>query len=581
MTETDLSFNGGSFSPLAGTNLILNNPGDSSALNYFEASGGWTPAHLTDGDVKGPGTVGNGTGVYSIITRGTVTYHLGGGANGTGYRITGIRSLTSWSGGGRVRPNYTASFSLDGVDFYPIATVNYLAPDYTQGANLSQGTDVALGVSGLTNVRSVRFTFPNTQQNGGVSYTELAVFGISSGVTPTQVALGSSANPTSPGASVNFTATVQAGGVAATSATGNIVFQVDGADVATSAIANGSATFTTSGLTVGTHTITAVYSGDADYASSSNHLTQTIYQPPSVSETGLSLTGGSFAAQGANNLILGNAGTSTLTTVTYTGTATNLTDGVLQAPGSPGTSSSIVMIQNGTVTYSLGNGNNGLGYNITGIRSLTAWVNNTRINPKYTVNYSFDGITFTPLATVSYSAPTGAKGTDVALGITGLTHVKYLQFTFPNTQQNSGVAYSELAVYGYNTTADPLDSWISGLDWTAFTNPDLTAAGDPDGDGMSNQQEFAFGLDPTKGSSANPITVPLDKSTGRFSYTRRAASGLTYHVFTSTDLQTWVEDAYPVDETLSATHDDVQTMQVTVHAPALEGKLFVRVLAAP
>ena len=74
VTETDLSFSGGSFSPLAGTNLILNNPGDSSALNYFEASGGWTPAHLTDGDLKAPGTVGNGTGVYSIITRGTVTY---------------------------------------------------------------------------------------------------------------------------------------------------------------------------------------------------------------------------------------------------------------------------------------------------------------------------------------------------------------------------------------------------------------------------------------------------------------------------------------------------------------------------
>ena len=36
------------------------------------------------------------------------------------------------------------------------------------------------------------------------------------------------------------------------------------------------------------------------------------------------------------------------------------------------------------------------------------------------------------------------------------THVKYLRFTFPNSQQNSGVAYSELAAYGTSTQAVPL-----------------------------------------------------------------------------------------------------------------------------
>jgi hypothetical protein len=274
--------------------------------------------------------------------------------------------------------------------------------------------------------------------------------------TPTQTALSTSANPSSPGTSVTITATVQADGVTAGDASGNIVFQVDGADMSPIAVANGMAAFITSSLTMGVHTITATYSGDAGYAASANSLTQTIYQPPSVTETDLSHAGGSFAPLAANNLILGNAGTSTLTTVSYTGTSANLTDSVLQAPGSPGTGSSIVMIQNGTVTYSLGNGSEGLGYTLTGIRSLTAWVNNTRINPKYTVSYSLDGITFLPLATVTYSAPTGANGTDVALAIAGATHVKYLRFTFPNTQQNSGVAYSELAAYGTSTPNLPL-----------------------------------------------------------------------------------------------------------------------------
>jgi len=454
VTETDLGFTDGSFAPLAGNDLILGNPGTNIALNEYDTQNGWMPANLTDGDVKAPGSVGNQTGVYSIIgNNGTVTYPLGDGANGTGFTITGIRALTSWQGGGRVDPYFTASFSLDGVTFFPIATVDFSAPAGSQGA------DVALAVSGLTNVTSIRFTFPSPQQNNGVCYTELAVFGTASGLThltPTQTVLSASASGSTPGTSVTFTATVQANGVTAASATGNIAFLIDGADVATSAIANGAASYTTSTLAGGTHAIIAVYSGDAGYDTSADSLNQTIYLPPSVTETDQSLTTGSFALPGANNLILGNAGTSTLTTVTYTGTAANLTDGVLQAPGGPGTSSSIVMIQNGTVTYSLGNGSAGLGFTLTGIRSLTAWTNNTRINPKYSVSYSEDGITFMQLATVSYAAPTGAKGTDVALAISGASHVKYLQFTFPNIQQNSGVAYSELAAYGTDTPAVPL-----------------------------------------------------------------------------------------------------------------------------
>lgn len=36
---------------------------------------------------------------------------------------------------------------------------------------------------------------------------------------------------------------------------------------------------------------------------------------------------------------------------------------------------------------------------------------------------------------------------------------------------------------------------------------------------MSNDQERAFGLDPTIGSSVNPISIPLNRSTGTFTYT--------------------------------------------------------------
>jgi hypothetical protein len=102
---------------------------------------------------------------------------------------------------------------------------------------------------------------------------------------------------------------------------------------------------------------------------------------------------------------------------------------------------------------------------------------------------------------------------------------------------------------------------------------------------LNNQQEYAFGLNPTLGSSVNPVTVPLDKTTGMFTYTRRAtpaASGLTYIVQTSTDLVTWTPDATAV-QTVTGTASEVQTVDVTLSGtiPLTAPSIFVRIKAAP
>jgi autotransporter-associated beta strand protein len=105
--------------------------------------------------------------------------------------------------------------------------------------------------------------------------------------------------------------------------------------------------------------------------------------------------------------------------------------------------------------------------------------------------------------------------------------------------------------------------------------------GDSDGDGMSNLQEYAFGLNPTSGASANPITSPLNKTTGKFSYTRRATpalTGMTYTVLTSNNLVTWTTDTGAVAESV-VTAGDIQTVTFTVANPAVNGQLFVRVRA--
>jgi alpha-N-arabinofuranosidase len=118
-----------------------------------------------------------------------------------------------------------------------------------------------------------------------------------------------------------------------------------------------------------------------------------------------------------------------------------------------------------------------------------------------------------------------------------------------------------------------------GLTGTAGSTTDPAFNADPDHDGQSNQEEFAFGLDPTTGSSVNPITRQL--AGGVFKYTRTKDSGLTYKVYYSTNLSAWTLDAAATQSPAAAV-GGVETVTVTLAAAApSDGKLFVRVEATP
>ena len=76
----------------------------------------------------------------------------------------------------------------------------------------------------------------------------------------------------------------------------------------------------------------------------------------------------------------------------------------------------------------------------------------------------------------------------------------------------------------------PLESWAAGY---GLIGADVSAEADPDGDGWSNAQEYAFGLVP---NVAGGQLVQVPSGGGKITYLQR--SGVTYVVRSATDLGT-------------------------------------------
>jgi len=184
----------------------------------------------------------------------------------------------------------------------------------------------------------------------------------------------------------------------------------------------------------------------------------------------------------------------------------------------------------------------------------------------------------TTAKTITYLKGTGWDGNQAKL----LRSAKALEITGIDINGNNATQRTvTLAALTFADvpigTLTPYETWAGGSFAHAFTDKD--PAHDPDGDGQSNQEEFAFGLDPTTGSSVNPITQPL--AGGVFKYTRTKNSGLFYKVYYSTTLSGWTLDA-AATQTPAAAVAGVETVTVTLAAAApLDGKLFVRVGATP
>lgn len=174
--ETDAVYAGGSFPAMPGGDLLTNATTTVVANTLTVASENHIPSSaLCDGNIGAPLT----TNRSYEISGGAITFHLGPGANGTGYTITNLNTYTAWQDDGREDANYGVSYSSDGTNFSTIATVAYNPSPYP-AKDGTGGTLTSLAVTNLTGVRYLQWNFSASQQNGGVGYTELAAFGRSS-----------------------------------------------------------------------------------------------------------------------------------------------------------------------------------------------------------------------------------------------------------------------------------------------------------------------------------------------------------------------------------------------------------------
>lgn len=173
------------------------------------------------------------------------------------------------------------------------ATVTGASPtgtvQFKDGAsNLGSAIAVVSGVAQLTTSALTQGTHPITAIYSGdatnTTSTSPAVNQVvnAAGAGATTTGLGSSQNPSVFGQSVTFTATVTG-----TNPTGSVQFFDGGGSLGSATLSGGVAQLATSSLAVGTHSITAVYGGDAGNGGSTSpavpQVVNAVVSPPTFS----------------------------------------------------------------------------------------------------------------------------------------------------------------------------------------------------------------------------------------------------------------------------------------------------------
>ena len=324
----------------------------------------------------------------------------------------------------------------------------------------------------------------------------------------TTVNLASSSNPSTYGGSVIFTATMTPG-----SATGTVTFKDGGTTIGTGTIGSGTATYSISSLTAGSHSITAVYSGDANCnTSTSSTLTQTVNK----TATSVVLASSSNPSNYGGSVTF----TATMTPVGATGTVTFKDGGTTLGTGTLGSgtatySTSSLSVSSHSITAVYGGDTN---YNTSTSSTLTQTVNKaaTSVVLASNSNPSTYGGSVTFTATMTPSAATGTVtfkdgGTTLGTGTLSSGTTTY------STSALKPGRHSITAVYGgdtnYNTsTSSTLTQTVNvvltniGQNSSTSTGTTISVTVPAGGVAAGNTIIVSFATDPTN-TPTGAVTV--------------------------------------------------------------------------
>jgi YVTN family beta-propeller protein len=271
---------------------------------------------------------------------------------------------------------YNLAISPDGKHIYEVSNTSPAGNLLVVIVDTATDTSIAsVTLAGLAHTQSLR----------GIAVTP----SLASAATATTIS--SSVNPSVFGQQVSFTATVMPTTSSANVPTGAITFSEGNNVLGTvTPLTNGSATFTTSGLSVNSHSITVSYSGDAQFgASTSTTLTQTVGQAGTV--TGI--------AASTNTPNVGQTVTFTaIVTVAAPGAGTPTGTVTFSANGTP------VTCTGGNQTVSAGQAACQYAFSTSGVQSITA---------SYSGDTNFTGSTAPSPISVAVSLPPSSSQVQV------------------------------------------------------------------------------------------------------------------------------------------------------------------------
>jgi len=291
---------------------------------------------------------------------------------------------------------------------------------FTDNGTTTLGTSTLSTTAGVTTASILVTTLPVGTDLISASYSPGAGFLASATTTSASVAVSqatttlgllSNANPSTFGQSVTFTATVFP--ATGSGETGTVTFFDNGTSIGTGGVSNGQTTLTTSVLAIGTHPVTATYTGDGNFVGSSTTttLSQVVNKAPTslglASSLNPSLSGQSVTFTATITPVTGSGETGT---VTFFDNGTSIGTGGVSG-GTATLSTSTLAVGSHPITASYGGDGNFASSSTTSAISQVVNKVPTSLALASSVNPSTFGQSVTFTATVTPATGSGETGT--------------------------------------------------------------------------------------------------------------------------------------------------------------------------